>query len=373
MRSGARGKIHPFKDDPSVALPVRFYRVPRDTPILEIPTTFLFDQWDKEGELEAFPGFEFAYQWDRGLDTRKAPGAGYCGTLDQWLNGPSTTDNLPPINPATGLPVCCGPAPLETFGGQAEGGLVQAIPVAFESVGGQAEGGISLEGVLSAAAGGQAEGGISLEGVLSAAAGGQAEGGITIAPGVVPYTGGQAEGGISLEGVLSAAAGGQAEGGISLEGVLSAAAGGQAEGGISLEGVLSAGEGGHAEGKTEPPYTVGVKTIQCANYISTRLRLTFTTKIGTCSCLPAFADFQWDGSGWQGVTNYSGCTGTNLNLWRITNHATAPALRLNDTVLTVGFTSPNCGPPLTATITRTGPSYCSGAAMRGWIGNLTEV
>ena len=319
MRSGARGKIHPFKDDPSVALPVRFYRVPRDTPILEIPTTFLFDQWDKEGELEAFPGFEFAYQWDRGLDTRKAPGAGYCGTLDQWLNGPSTTDNLPPINPATGLPVCCGPAPLETFGGQAEGGLVQAIPVAFESVGGQAEGGISLEGVLSAAAGGQAEGGI------------------TIAPGVVPYTGGQAEGG------------------------------------ISLEGVLSAGEGGHAEGKTEPPYTVGVKTIQCANYISTRLRLTFTTKIGTCSCLPAFADFQWDGSGWQGVTNYSGCTGTNLNLWRITNHATAPALRLNDTVLTVGFTSPNCGPPLTATITRTGPSYCSGAAMRGWIGNLTEV
>jgi hypothetical protein len=282
MRSGARGKIHPFKDDPSVALPVRFYRVPRDTPILEIPTTFLFDQWDKEGELEAFPGFEFAYQWDRGLDTRKAPGAGYCGTLDQWLNGPSTTDNLPPINPATGLPVCCGPAPLETFGGQAEGG-------------------------------------------------------ITIAPGVVPYTGGQAEGG------------------------------------ISLEGVLSAGEGGHAEGKTEPPYTVGVKTIQCANYISTRLRLTFTTKIGTCSCLPAFADFQWDGSGWQGVTNYSGCTGTNLNLWRITNHATAPALRLNDTVLTVGFTSPNCGPPLTATITRTGPSYCSGAAMRGWIGNLTEV
>jgi len=301
MRSGARGKIHPFKDDPSVALPVRFYRVPRDTPILEIPTTFLFDQWDKEGELEAFPGFEFAYQWDRGLDTRKAPGAGYCGTLDQWLNGPSTTDNLPPINPATGLPVCCGPAPLETFGGQAEGGLVQAIPVAFESVGGQAEGGISLEGVLSAAAGGQAEGG------------------------------------------------------------------------ISLEGVLSAGEGGHAEGKTEPPYTVGVKTIQCANYISTRLRLTFTTKIGTCSCLPAFADFQWDGSGWQGVTNYSGCTGTNLNLWRITNHATAPALRLNDTVLTVGFTSPNCGPPLTATITRTGPSYCSGAAMRGWIGNLTEV
>jgi hypothetical protein len=116
-----------------------------------------------------------------------------------------------------------------------------------------------------------------------------------------------------------------------------------------------------------------VKTIQCANYISTRLRLTFTTKIGTCSCLPAFADFQWDGSGWQGVTNYSGCTGTNLNLWRITNHATAPALRLNDTVLTVGFTSPNCGPPLTATITRTGPSYCSGAAMRGWIGNLTEV
>jgi hypothetical protein len=319
MRSGARGKIHPFKDDPSVALPVRFYRVPRDTPILEIPTTFLFDQWDKEGELEAFPGFEFAYQWDRGLDTRKAPGAGYCGTLDQWLNGPSTTDNLPPINPATGLPVCCGPAPLETFGGQAEGGLVQAIPVAFESVGGQAEGGISLEGVLSAAAGGQAEGGISLEGVLSAAAGGQAEGG------------------------------------------------------ISLEGVLSAGEGGHAEGKTEPPYTVGVKTIQCANYISTRLRLTFTTKIGTCSCLPAFADFQWDGSGWQGVTNYSGCTGTNLNLWRITNHATAPALRLNDTVLTVGFTSPNCGPPLTATITRTGPSYCSGAAMRGWIGNLTEV
>jgi len=116
-----------------------------------------------------------------------------------------------------------------------------------------------------------------------------------------------------------------------------------------------------------------VKTIQCANYISTRLRLTFTTKIGTCSCLPAFADFQWDGSGWQGVTNYSGCTGTNLNLWRITNHATAPALRLNDTVLTVGFTAPNCGPPLTATITRTGPSYCSGAAMRGWIGNLTEV
>ena len=337
MRSGARGFIHPFKDEPAVALPVRFYRVPRDRPILDIPTAFVFDQWDKEGELESFPGFEYAYQWDRGIDDRGVSGARYCGTPDQWLNGPNKTDPLPPINPNTGLPVCCGPAIIESFGGQAEGGIVQAIPVVFSSAGGQAEGGISFEAVVAGDVGGQAEGGISFEAVTA------------------PGFGGQAEGGISFEAVAAIDAGGQAEGG---EGA-----------GI---GVILLGTGGQAEGETEPPFTAKVKVAGCPQYLSTRLRATFTTKQGTCSCLPNTCDFQWDGAKWQSVTSHTGCSGTDLINWYIKPNAAPPYFQLWDTIALRNI-SGGCGPPLNGTLTVTMPSYCSGTLLRGWIAAITEV
>jgi hypothetical protein len=128
MRNGATATMRPFIDDPSIPVQVRFYKVSDRNPGLGLPTIFGFDQWDKNGRLEVFPGFEFAYVYDKGLNDNPPNGTGLCGTAQQWLMGCLTTDPVSPIDPMTGLKVCCqGPVKPNVMGlagGSFKGGYV---------------------------------------------------------------------------------------------------------------------------------------------------------------------------------------------------------------------------------------------------------
>jgi hypothetical protein len=96
MRSAARGYIRPYKDDPSVRIPIRWYVVPETNPYLSIPTCFFWDQWPKE-EPTAYPAIEDAYTWNNGKPPSNPPVPSfYCGSKDQWENGCLTTDRLQP-------------------------------------------------------------------------------------------------------------------------------------------------------------------------------------------------------------------------------------------------------------------------------------
>lgn len=253
MRNGARGVIHPFRDRPDIGLPVRWYRVPFNNGPLQHPTIFDFDQWSGRDHLaDQFPGFEQSYTYDLGVQTNELKGLGECGTDQQWLEGPLSTDGAPAIDPRTGQAVCCGPAVTLIAGGQAEGGVV-VEPMPFMGVaGGQAEGGQALAGGLPIGlAGGQAEGGLA--GIVAVAvqlAGGQAEGGeIDVFPVLSQIAGGQAEGGqVFGDQVVSMLEGGQAEGGDVFQ-LYYLVSGGQAEGG-GLGPRQATASGGQAEGGT---------------------------------------------------------------------------------------------------------------------------
>jgi hypothetical protein len=111
-----------FKDRPDLITYIRWYTVPNDRPFMPFPTQFMSRRWERQlpqtplGEL--IQGFSHA----RDYPPPGVTGAGFCGTADQWLNGCLSTDPLPPINPANGLPVCCASNVQVGFGGEAEGG-----------------------------------------------------------------------------------------------------------------------------------------------------------------------------------------------------------------------------------------------------------
>jgi len=120
MRSGAKGFIRPFRDDPTIRIPIRWYRAHPLAKVLELETCFIFDQWNKEDQDALFPGYENEYTYDKGINTLPPPTGNFCGTPEQWRIGPLSTDPSPPIDPATNLPACCfgiGPFDCHIFGG----------------------------------------------------------------------------------------------------------------------------------------------------------------------------------------------------------------------------------------------------------------
>lgn len=143
MRSGARGYLHPFIDDLSIACPVRWYRVPRNRPVFSLPTIFSWDQWRERRIGDFFPGFEVAYQWDNGVLPNSPPGTSICGSATQWSVGCLTSDPVGGIDPETGFPVCCQGAERVLQGGAAFGGS-ETVPIVRRVVGGDAEGGDEL-------------------------------------------------------------------------------------------------------------------------------------------------------------------------------------------------------------------------------------
>jgi hypothetical protein len=168
MRSSARGYIRPFRDRPDIRLPIRWYKVSRSNPVMELPTLFVFDQWRERANETSYPGFESSYSWEQGRDTLGLKGDHFCGTAEQWLEGPLSTDPLPPVDPTTGIPECCkGPLthfPVVSLGGKAVGGR-SLLRKRLISRGGKAVGGISSISLATppmiTSAGGKAIGGTS--------------------------------------------------------------------------------------------------------------------------------------------------------------------------------------------------------------------
>ena len=246
MRSSAKGTLHPFADQPTLAVPVLWYKVPLTNPFLELFTCFQWDQWNQVRADETFPGFERAYTWNRGIDAWHFSGASFCGSAEQWAEGCLTTDPVS-VDPITGQPTCCGLGLLRWIGGQADGGQV-LVSAPQTRGGGQEEGGSVAGQSLFRAAGGQEEGG---EGWYSASVsffGGQEEGGSVAGSTLFRAAGGQEEGGSASYNASRTLAGGQEEGGEAYLVGGSREAGGQEEGGSATLAGGAVEAGGQEEG-----------------------------------------------------------------------------------------------------------------------------
>jgi len=312
----------------------------------------------------------------RGTDVFGARGAGICGTAAQWLDGCSPFDPLPPLDPLTGLPRCCGRGVDVLTGGSGAGGGSIYVGVIFAS-GGSGGGGKGV--TVWQSAGGTATGGVSVAGVLLVASlGGTSAGGFsltTFGPGV--SLGGSAAGGAGVAlPVLVVAAGGSAAGGAGQHTPAVVSFGGSAAGGPAAVQIwpLYTFTGGSAAGgdQLKQPQVFGGLG-PCLNYISSKLVLNVTTRIGSCTCMPTVLHFRWTGGRWDCVTSAGSCSGTG--------HDTASWYFFGRTTPTGGYllfdyqdnlcTSFICGPPFSAVISRSSPAYCTGVGS-AWQGTFTE-
>lgn len=122
-----------FRDDLGVTIPVEWYEVPEDRPMLGLPT--LFGSRDHQSQRDPFllgevPGTK-QYVNSQHADDRT--GEGLCGTPEQWRIGPSITDTPAKRDPDSGIPCCCGRPPKFAGGAVVIGSEVEVshFPIAY--------------------------------------------------------------------------------------------------------------------------------------------------------------------------------------------------------------------------------------------------
>jgi hypothetical protein len=370
MRNGAKGWLHPFRDAPATRVRIRWYRVAPTNGVLDYPTRFTWDQWRlRNHEEDDYPGIASEYTYDKGVDLAGLKGDHVCGTADQWLYGCLTTDPVPPVDPLTGQPVCCARGTVVAVGGMGQGGgvTVHAGGVHVEA-GGEDHGGAGQGTLAAVIAGGHESGGWPFTTWVVTVAGGHESGGSAIGVYLVTSGGGHEEGGWESAYFSTTFEGGSEEGGDVAELVQLSVLGGELAGGTQtqpLSAVLI--RGGDAQGLSEPPTVVKVKasTGVCSGVaLSSRIKITFTNKSAGCACLPAEMHLVYDGTHWQSVTNYAGCSGTNLINWYLArSNGVSNGFYMNDTY---GFQGPFAGTcsPWSMNYTRSVPGgqYCGGGS-----------
>ena len=146
-----------FRDAPGLVTVVHYFFVPSTNLAMPFPHAFDPKNWDI-GERVAPVGQQLGIvRFTKGNPSRRYQGANFCGTIDQWQNGCLTTDPLPPIDPTTGAPFCCGRVGQLAAGGFLLAGGAQAgIVFPFVATGGLVlAGGATVSwGTSYAAAGG---------------------------------------------------------------------------------------------------------------------------------------------------------------------------------------------------------------------------
>jgi hypothetical protein len=161
VRKGYTVGMRIFRDDPGLAVPVRWYFPEQQNELRQaIPYEHPFGSrsWDLESEYPLKLGEVFERQWHSGREEIDVRGIGLCGSIDQWENGCSNGDAVRPLNPGTGQPCCCGPGSLAITGGAAAGGpSLQALNVLQEITGGAAAGRVPI---IQEIAGGAAAGSV---------------------------------------------------------------------------------------------------------------------------------------------------------------------------------------------------------------------
>lgn len=205
--------MHFFRDAPDAVTTVRWYRCLPGARNLPYASIFGSRVWERDGDQPAL-GEELTYHPWRGGQSKNQPATGgICGTREQWENGASIGDPLPPVYPGTTIPICCAKPRPSDRGGIALGGI------AATGFGEFAEGGIALGGMSRLGSTNYDQGGIALGGVDRLGAQIPFEGGIALGGQFVIGPGERAQGGIALGGLDAVNAppmfkGGMATGGV---------------------------------------------------------------------------------------------------------------------------------------------------------------
>jgi len=246
MRSGAKVKMHPFRDDLSKTCDVVFYRV-EERPCFPWPTCFVFDQWlESNGQPDEFPGFEHAYQYYNGFDDWHFTGDKFSGTEEQWANGCLTTD-LVEVNPDTGQPTCCDTFIRLQTGGFTTGGNV-LVDAPQTQVGGELQGGFPKATLLALEVGGELQGGTGLYNAARVFVGGEEHGGTAYGTGLVVAVGGELHGGDAWGVSTGLSAGGEEQGGKWISQLTMSRIGGEEHGGSSTSSSSRLLAGGEEQG-----------------------------------------------------------------------------------------------------------------------------
>lgn len=109
----------------------KWYFVPRDRAYFPYVTPFRSLVWERDGVQPTLGEDLELHPWYRGDDPSGATGGGPCGTPDQWYRGLVGGETPAPLDPSTGLPVCCGAGPVVFAGGAANGGAELAVDTNF--------------------------------------------------------------------------------------------------------------------------------------------------------------------------------------------------------------------------------------------------
>lgn len=119
---------------------VTWYFVDDDRPTIPYLSPFRAKLWDRDipHHLGEVNGTQSYY---RGTDLWGLNGEHHCGDPSVWTNGATAATPLPPLDPNTGQPVCCGAGqPIVFRGGQLGGGhFLLTIP--YRATGGSFAGG----------------------------------------------------------------------------------------------------------------------------------------------------------------------------------------------------------------------------------------
>ena len=369
--------MHFFRDAPARTIKVRWYFVPLQRPTLGLQTLFVQRNWDRHTGFAGLGELPRTWPYYNGVDVVHLDGTGLCGSAEQWLEGCRTTDPVPAIDPVTGQPVCCGRRAATSPGGKIKGGRTMVCYFAERSSGGKIKGGSSKVGVPIVSQGGKIKGGLSAVSVPVTSSGGKVKGGSSsTASKKFTSSGGKVKGGSSVELVKHiTSSGGKIKGGGTVQRFVSS--GGKLKGGSSVEILKKVtSSGGKVKGgddRKQPKVNLSV----CKQPISTKLRLDFTGKTGTCSCIvPASVHFAWKGTNvWQSITSDTHCSGGNLNTWfvDVTGTLGSPSWRIHYlSSIIAGFTS-RCPPtdPL-ATFGPVSASNWCGLVTGTWSGTLHE-
>lgn len=130
IRSAYSVDMKCFSDDPSRVTRVQWYFVPDTNPWIGIEHSFGTSVWQQNWQENPPIGEQHGTEtYSKGKPPFAVPSTGFCGTDSQWLNGSRSSDPLPPLQPGTLIPTCCGQLPPAEVGGLAIGGNATAAPV----------------------------------------------------------------------------------------------------------------------------------------------------------------------------------------------------------------------------------------------------
>lgn len=113
-----------FADDLSRTIRVQWYFVPATNRVVPHLTPFgpRSDFWHQPIIGDVLGEDPMSFRRHPAGQIRRGPGVSICGNERQWTQGASVSDPVKAINVRTGLPCCCGPAPLLAVGGGVGGG-----------------------------------------------------------------------------------------------------------------------------------------------------------------------------------------------------------------------------------------------------------